>query len=69
MLSPEMLLRISLLIHIYYRTHMLLPAVQADTWIKRSNQVFHEASALDIMLTDGIDGLRRVHEHLSTSRC
>lgn len=66
-LSPPVLERISYLIGIYKALHTLFPvAAQADSWIRRpsSNLAFEGRSALDVMCTEGVEGLALVRGYL-----
>jgi hypothetical protein len=70
-LPAEVLERVSNLLSIFRNINMLLPEpARADAWIRAPNaaQVFVGRSALEAMMDNGIEGLRRVREYLEKQR-
>jgi hypothetical protein len=63
-LPEEVQQRISHLIVIYKALHMLLPAGQADGWLRKPNLAFSGDSALARMLAGGFTGLISVRQYL-----
>lgn len=61
----EQLERVGLLIGIYRDLHTVLPG-SADGWVHRpnSNPAFGGKSAMSLMTSGGLEGIRAVREHL-----
>lgn len=66
LLSPDTLERISYLLHVYRSLHQLLPADQADAWVRRPNDAvpFRGRSALHFMLEGRVQNLLDTHRYL-----
>jgi hypothetical protein len=59
--------RVGLIIGIYRDLHTVLPG-SADGWVHRpnSNPMFGGQSALELMISGGLEGIRLVREHLGS---
>ena len=70
--NDSILTRIACVIGIYQALHVLFPdPLQADQWIWRPNdaEVFGGRTALDLMSSGGLSGLRTVEQYLQAQLC
>lgn len=65
-LTDEELLRLSYIVGIYKDINILLPLPdRANRWIRAANGAFAGVSALELMVSEGLEGLKRVREYLA----
>ena len=68
-ISRDTLERISYILGIYKNLELLLGDKQhAHSWVKRTNEAFNGASALDVMLQGNVYDLARVRYYLDAER-
>ncbi len=68
-LQRDTLERISYIIGIYKSINILLPrAESANSWVRRTNAVFHGRSALEVMLGGNVGDLYSVRHYLDGER-
>lgn len=65
--NKEFLARSSHITKIYKSLHTMLNEDQANRWVKKANSKFDEKSALDLMLQEGLSGLKEVDRYLIAS--
>jgi hypothetical protein len=67
--DAEVLERAHLLFAIYSALHTTFPhnPAMASFWITTENRLFSNATPLSVMLSRGVEGLRRIRDHLDST--